>query len=637
MPLRHARNDRSPRSAAARRHLRHRADSPSRDALFQPLENRLLLTAAPLGHVDVFNRSFIRGWAYSTTDGPQAVNVQVTINGSTTTMAANTYRADLAGAFGSPYHAFGFAMPTLNPGTSSILVTAVDPLTGMRTTLANATLTDPAPIASIDIANGSRIAGWVYDPDANGPTQIRIDIDGVQGTPTTTNVARPDVAAVFHQSNLGFDVSGSYAGHVVEVYAIDQPSGKPVLIYTNNHAPKGYVEINNGFKVAGWAYDPDDTSAHVNIRVVIDGVAMSNTLTPADVSRSDLTSLIGSPDHGFAIDVPGLTPGKHLIAVYALDAQAASAGLTLLGYSYVTDTPPTGHVDVVNSTLIKGWALDPDLGAGPATVSVYVDDMLYTTVTANQYRPDLTPYYGSANHGFTVTMSDLGASSHSITVTVHDDRTSNQNEIVIYDDFINNHQPQGSFDMIKNGQVVGWAWDPDAPGTPTAVDVYVDGLYSKTGTANITRTDLQNVIGSTDHGFAIDLPALSFGTHKIDLYAAESQGNVSTLIGSKTVTNLQPLGMAEQITATGVKGWAVDPDRLDAAMEIDVYVNGALVQTVAAGDTRNDLLPYFNSANHGFSMTFTSPLSSGQNQIDVYAKDTNNGLLIAIGSKSITV
>jgi hypothetical protein len=603
----------------------------------EPLESRVLLSAGPLGHIDVLSRSVIQGWAYSAADGPQAVNIQVTVNGSTSTIAANGYRPDLTASLGSPYHAFDYVLPTLNPGTSTVVVTAVDPITGMRTLLLNSTLTNPAPTAHVDIANGTRLAGWVYDPDANGPTQIRIDIDGVQGTPTTTNVARPDVAAVFHQSNLGFDVSGSYAGHVVEVYAIDQPSGKAVLIYTNNHAPKGWVDINNGFKVAGWAYDPDDPTAHVNIRVVIDGVAMSSTDASADVPRSDLTSLIGSPDHGYAVDVPGLTPGRHVIAVYAVDAEAKSAGITLLGYTFVTDTPPTGHVDIVNSTLIKGWALDPDLGAGPATVSVYVDDTLYTTVTANQSRPDLMPYYHSIGHGFTVNMSDLGTGSHSITVTVHDDRTSNQNEIVIYDDFINNHQPQGSFDKIKNGQALGWAWDPDAPGTAIAVDVYVDGVYNKTGTANVTRTDLQNAIGSTDHGFAIDLPAMTFGTHKIDLYAAESQGNVSTLIGSEMVTNAMPVGLAERITSAGVQGWAVDPDRLDAALQIEIFVNGTLAQTVAAGDTRTDLVPYYHSADHGFSMTFSTPLSSGKNQIDVYAKDANNGLLIAIGSKSITV
>jgi hypothetical protein len=618
---------------------RHAAKRPSPDALLHTLESRVLMAATPLpmGHIDVLNRSKIAGWAYSPTAGPAAATIEVTINGVKTSIAAKDFRQDLV-VLGSPYHAFSYTMPTLMPGLSTVIVQAVDPTTGARTTMSSTTVNNPAPVYHLDVTSSSRIAGWAYDPDTNAPIQIRIDVNGVAGTPFTTDKTREDVATVFHTGNhtSGFDVAGDFAGKVVEVYAYDSPSNNPRLIYTNNKKPKGYVDVNNGFKVSGWAFDPDDSSAHVKIRVLIDGVLLSDTDATADITRSDLTAVAGSPDHAYSIDLPGLTPGKHQIAVFAVDAQAASAPAVLLGYTYVTNAPPTGHVDLVGNTLIRGWALDQDLGANAAQVSIYVDDFLYTTVDANQSRPDLVKYFGSPNHGFTVNLTDLGLTSHSITVTVHDNRTSNQDEIVIYDDFINNRQPQGSFDAVKNGQVKGWAWDPDAPGTAVAVDVYVDGVFAKTSSANVHRDDLQNALGSADHGFAIDMPALSFGTHRIDLYAAESQGNVSTLIGSKTVTNSRPTGYVELINATTIKGWAADPDRLDIALDMKVFVNGVLVTTGTAGDERQDLVPFLGGANYGFTITLPT-LVSGANQIDVYTVDRSSGLLIALGSKSIMV
>mgnify|MGYP001599117447 CR=1 FL=1 len=605
----------------------------------ETLESRVLLSAAPIGHIDILNRTTIAGWAFSPGEGPTATTVAVTINGVRTTVTAGNYRADLA-SLGSPYHAFTFTMPALLPGVSTVLIQALDPLTGATTTLANTTLTNAPPVAHMDVTTSTRLAGWAYDSDATGtPLQVRIDVDGVTGTAFTTDHARADVGNAFHLGTnmVGFDVSGNFAGKVVEVYVLDNPSNIGRLVYTNNRPPKGHVDVNNGYTVAGWAFDPDDTTAHVNIRVLVDGVKLSETDTAAATSRSDLTSVAGSPDHGYSITIPGLTPGKHLIAVYAIDAEAKSAPAVLLGYNTVTNAAPTGHVDVVNSTLVQGWALDPDFGAGPAQVSVYVDDLLYTTVTANASRPDLVRYYGSAGHGFAVNLTDLGLSSHSITVTVHDNRTSNQNEIVIYDDFINNRQPQGSFDVVKNGQLMGWAWDPDAPGTAIAVDVYVDGVYSKTASANVERPDLSAVTGgSTAHGFSIEMPVLSFGTHKIDLYGAEAQGNVSTLIGSKLVTNARPIGNVDVVNATTVKGWAFDADRPDAALDIKVYVNGQLAASGIAGDTRNDLVGVTGGPNYGFTVTLPT-LSSGRNQVDVYAVDKNSGLLIALGSKAITV
>src|SRR6185369_15340428 len=97
-------------------------------------------------------------------------------------------------------------------------------------------------------------------------------------------------------------------------------------------------------------------------------------------------------------------------------------------------------------------------------------------------------------------------------------------------------------EAINGAAFSGWAYDPDAPEQALAVDVYVDGTYATTVTANVDRHDLGDTLPTPGHGFAGALPVLGFGVHKVEFYAAESQGNVSVLIGSRMVTNNRPVG-----------------------------------------------------------------------------------------------
>ena len=616
--------------------------------LVESLEPRVLLTSSPTGSIDLFSRSYIVGWALNADDGAAPVSVDITINGVKTTISANQSRADLAGPLGSPIHAFTYAVPTLVPGNSTVLVEAVSPSTGVRTTLKSGTLTNPQPIYSIDVANSTTIAGWALDADSANPINIRVDIDGVTGTPFATNRARPDVGTIYHVNNTGFLATGSFTGHVVEIYAMDAPSNQATLIYSNNHLPTGSLDVASGFFVYGWARDIDNPTASINVRVDIDGQTLGGTPTLANVSRSDLTIPLGSANHGFNIAIPGLTPGTHTIQVYAIDGQSGSAAPVLIGTKVVTNAAPIGHVDTVNSSVLSGWALDPDIGANPVTINVYVDDTSFGSFTANGSRPDLTKPFGSPNHGFAVNLSTLPAGSHSITVTAVDDRTSDESEVVIFDDFINNHVPIGSFDAINGKSIAGWAYDQDAPSMALPVDVYVDGVFSTTLTAGQARADVDQVLGSPNHAFSGSLPAMSFGTHKIDLYASESQGNVSVLIGSKTVVNSRPIGWIESATATNISGWAGDPNRPGESVDIVIYINGVaytpgiLTVSGTANISRPDVaaIAPFSSvpgyALYGFNITLPT-LSAGRNQIDIYAVDKNNGMISPLGSRAITV
>lgn len=602
------------------------------------LEGRVLMSASPYGFVDTLNKTAISGWAYDAQDKSLGVTIDVVVDGTTTSLATTVRRDDVAALVGSRYHGFYYVMPALSPGAHAVEVYARDS-DGNKTLLRSASLNNPAPVGHIDVMNSTTVSGWVLDTDnSTAALEYRVDVNGVEGQVRTANLSRPDLVPFYGSANHGFSftVVGTQVQtvKVMDVYVKDAPSNQWVLMGSNNRLPVGYVDTMTSRKVTGWVHDADLGSSPVLVRVDVNGI--EGTPVEATLSRPDLVPVVGSANHGYSIDLPELTPGQHTVKVWAIDPGSSSAKPKLLGEGTVVNAVPTGHVDVINDKMIAGWAFDADVGSGPINVTVYVDDTQFATVPANLARTDLTAVLGSPNHGFYVDLSSLPKTSHAITLTLHDDRNSVQKEIVLYDGFINNTEPRGWVDSATSRRVSGWAQDPDAGASAIAVDVYVNGKFAGSTTANLNRPDLTAVLGSANHGFNFELPNLAVGTHTVEVYAAESQGTVATLIGKRTVTNTAPTGWVDVLNKTTVAGWAYDKDAGTGPVNVAVYINGTLSATVTANVSRPDLAGVLGSSNHGF--VFTVPtLSAGSHQISVFVLDAASGKLVPLGNKIITV
>lgn len=219
---------------------------------------------------------------------------------------------------------------------------------------------------------------------------------------------------------------------------------------------------------------------------------------------------------------------------------------------------------------------------------------------------------------------------------MHDSSGGSQDEVVLFDGFINDHPPIGHVDSTSSITVAGWAYDPDAGVNPINVDVYINGTFALTASADAARGDLVKVIGSANHGFSVTLPAMGFGSHVITVYAAESQGNVSTLIGTTTVVNHPPIGYVDVFNATTISGWAFDSDAGGSPVSVELFVDGVATTTIAADGTRNDLTRVLGSPNHAFTFSVPS-LAPGSHEVSVFVLDPNNSQLIPLATREITV
>jgi uncharacterized repeat protein (TIGR03803 family) len=79
----------------------------------------------------------------------------------------------------------------------------------------------------------------------------------------------------------------------------------------------GYVDTASMNDITGWAADPSNPTASINVQIVISGGGPTQTFT-ANQNRSDLVSVLGSGNHAFNYSTPVLSVGNHTANIYAV-------------------------------------------------------------------------------------------------------------------------------------------------------------------------------------------------------------------------------------------------------------------------------------------------------------------------------
>lgn len=107
------------------------------------------------------------------------------------------------------------------------------------------------------------------------------------------------------------------------------------------HNPFGHVDSVTGtrgaIRTAGWAADPDNTSAKLNVDVYVDGIMRGRYST--GVARPDVAAARHTgPDQGYSITVSGVKAGRHTVCVYALNTGMGTGNTKFLPCTAVTSS-----------------------------------------------------------------------------------------------------------------------------------------------------------------------------------------------------------------------------------------------------------------------------------------------------------
>lgn len=86
---------------------------------------------------------------------------------------------------------------------------------------------------------------------------------------------------------------------------------------------------------------------------------------------------------------------------------------------------------------------------------------------------------------------------------------------------------RGALDEATTEHVYGWAVDESSPAKRVEVQLYIDGHFAATATANLPRPDVLAAGRAVDelHGFSFKTPALAPGEHEARVYAVHPSEN----------------------------------------------------------------------------------------------------------------
>ena len=378
----------------------------------------------PVGWLDRANavggKVGVGGWATDPDTPGTPLAVDVYVDGAfVTRTTANQDRPDVAAAGYPRQSGFLTAVTIGQDGPHTVCAYALNAGAGTVNPQLNclSVTVSGAAIGYVDRVSGeptrTLVRGWAADPDS--PTTslpVHVYVDGQFATQTTADLQRDDVnAATGLAGRHGFSVAvpTSPGQHTVCAYAFGtdgRVAGLSCLTGGYDGTPTGVVEQSRlsatWLRVAGWVRDPDASGA-----VPVDVWAAGRFLgrVTASTPRPDVDADLGQRGSLGFDGVVSVPVGASTAVVYAVNTGPGAGSPAIAAVAVSGTAEPVGWLDRLTATSTgfqaRGWAADPDAGAGPVTVHLYLDGAYATSVTANVARTDVTAATGiPGNHGF---------------------------------------------------------------------------------------------------------------------------------------------------------------------------------------------------------------------------------------------
>ena len=308
--------------------------------------------------------------------------------------------------------------------------------------------------------------------------------------------------------------------------------------------------------VRGWAYDPDDTDAKLNITVWGGpGMFKLGTIT-ADKVRNDVNDIYGCGNkHGFEatfpidwngewtgsyrayVDITNVGAGNDVTSAqksFTVEKDTTSPTISSLKVTDISSAGCTLSCTVSDNAAVKDVLVKKEVQDDEG--NTYSDNKFYsTTASDGLYSIYLQPYDQPGQiYVYTVKATDMQGNSSSKSITV-DLGVSSTPE---------NHDPIYSLETVTSDSpsmitVRGWAFDPDDTTAKLSVTVYggPGNPYMVKTTANKTRTDINDTYGcGNDHGFESTFPVMWAGTDKLYIIVTNVGEGEDVTSAQKSVT-----------------------------------------------------------------------------------------------------
>jgi SpoIID/LytB domain protein len=311
-------------------------------------------------------------------------------------------------------------------------------------------------------------------------------------------------------------------------------------IFAQFSASNGGVTSAGGQPYLVTKLDPYDNAAsgdpYLSYTRVATQAQVASYYGLASVSQISVTARSGGGLWGGIVTAGVVTGHDAQGVVQSVAATGPGLAAALgVGYQYfkIQAVAPIGKLDQATMTglhtlRLRGWAMDPTRPGVSAAVRVTVG-AISSVVPAAQARPDVQAAYRTtfANYGFDTTVR-VPAGTSRICVAALNSSGANPTALqcVSVTVAVNPVGHLDSLTKVAAGQyrITGWAFDPDADGGSTRVDVYVDRKGYALSAA-LARPDVQRArtLSNDRVGFAATVPVPA-GPHHVCAYAINTVG-----------------------------------------------------------------------------------------------------------------
>jgi hypothetical protein len=493
------------------------------------LKTGAIVNNKPTGSVTITD-SQISGYATDKDNAATPLTIRIDVNGV-------TVQSDIAAdqtVPGQPASAAGHGFSVSGDFAGVVDVYAIDPTSGAAILLKT---TNRVSTGKVETLTRGSAVGYVSDPDRpDAAVTVRVLVDGDVVAEGAANIDRPEVknfpsGTTTHGFNLTYTLPPG--AHTVQVVAVESDTSSTTTtvlktVKLTNPPPAVTISSISNLQIVGYAADKD-TADPVTLNVIVDGV--SNTTVVAESAKPAGAKGAGAGAHWFTAALTGVDAGPHRIQITSTDSPS---GETVTLYDKVINNrKPVGKLEVVNTTTVSGYAYDPDTG-NPIEILIQLNNDPPQSLTADDAHA-VVGGMPDANHGFSVQTPTHFSGRNTIKLIAIDPFDGTQT--VLATKTFTNRAPTGKFEKLTANALIGYAYDLDAPTTAIQIVIRLDNDNSNlvTVTANGDRPDLVRKVGSANHGFSVSFnsAALSPGTHRIDIFAADPATGVTSLVGSK--------------------------------------------------------------------------------------------------------
>ncbi|MDF1660455.1 MAG: PDZ domain-containing protein [Planctomycetota bacterium] len=410
----------------------------------------------------------------------------------------------------------------------------------------------------------------------------------------------------------------------------------------------GVLETVSNKAITGYAYDWKKPEQILAVDIYIDGFLVKTIQANQSRAGAGAKSPLYS-QKGFATGpIEQLKDGvKHTVQAFAHMATAENNEVKVVELAGSPRTIggatlPHGRIENVQGQTVTGWALDPGQPNKTLEVELIWDGESQGRFAASSPTPvGYNPSPSLNLHWFQLELPEHDEKTqHTLQIIVRRDalqRELDRSPWLINKDVENENKiPYGALTFANDAQISGWALDPDIEDQAISVDIYIDGDFlerpvaDKLFAALIHRPDVKN----PNHLWIVDIPEKykDGKEHSLSVFAVNNpDGANPELSGSprffRSEVNNNPIGYVDVVNTSVMGGWAYDADAGAEAIDIEIWIDGALWKVLPANGQRADLVPVVcPEAGHGWSVKAPESLKDGKfHVVRVYARNTPNG------------